>query len=157
MSKNSQTKMNTFTQELGKLLSLKIDSYLKKYHKGIESLFFNQFIHCAYEGEMNISHIRRGARARRHFEDNLGINLFGFYLNLVGLTKNREIQYSFFCTTNFYDTEESEALNLNLVGQVISIENEETLWFLQDIEDDILDKHILKIQKLISTATKRMR
>lgn len=157
MSKNSQTKMNTFTKELGKLLSLKIDSYHKKYYKGIESSFFNEFIHCPYEGEMDISHIRGAARARHHFEDNLGINLFGFDLNFIGLTKNREIQYSFLCTTNFFETEDWESINLNLVGQVISIEDEETLWFLQDIEDKILDNYILKIQKLISTATKRMR
>lgn len=156
MSRNSQIKMNTFTKELGKLLSLKIDSYHKKYYKGIEASFFNTFINCPYEGEMDTSHMRSAARTRHHFEDNLGINLFGFELNFVGLTKNREIEYSFLCLTNFFEAEECESIHLSLVGQVISIDDE-SLWFLQDIEDKIFDTFILKIQKLILNAEKRKR
>lgn len=149
MSKQSQKKLSDFINKLGELISIKISSYHKKYNKGIEISFINPFIYCPYEGEFGTEFIRSAAQTRQHFEENLKTDLFNIGLNCIGLTKNRDIEYSFHCGIYFTKKEDGELLEFTLVGQVIKLENQESLQYLKNIDDEILDGHLVKIKNLI--------
>jgi hypothetical protein len=151
MAKNSQTRINEFTNELGKLLYLKIASYNKKYHKGIDVLFFNAFIHCPVEDESGYNFIKNAALARQHFEKHLDIGLFDIALNCIGLTKTKQIEYSLYCYKDFIEVDNEGFLELTLVDEIIYIEDPDSLAYLKNIDTEIFDEIILKIQKLIST------
>ena len=149
MSKKSQNKLNKFIKELGRLISIKISSYHKKYNNGIETSFINPFIYCPYEGEFGTEFIRSAARTRQRFEEHLHTELFDIGLNCIGLTKNRDIEYSFHCDIYFAKKEDGELLEFTLVGQVINLENQESLQYLNNIDDEIFDRLLVKIKKLI--------
>jgi hypothetical protein len=155
MSRNSQTKMNTFTKELGNLLSLKIDSYHKKYCKGIEFLFLNAFIHCPYEGESCYDSNRSAARTRQHFEEHLDIGLFDIALNCISITKSKEIEYSFYCNKDFIEKDNEDILEFTVINQKINIEDVDSFSYLRSIDNEVLDKLILKIKNLISIEAKK--
>jgi hypothetical protein len=135
-----------FVNELGILLRIRINQYHRKFNKDNESNFLNKFIICPEIGDHDLDHIRHPALERKHFNDNLGIQLSVFDFNHISLANNK-IKYSFSVFPDFIDNDDDgDLLEFSLIEDKITFYDQDMIDFLESCDDETLNQIILKVQ-----------
>jgi len=143
-----------FVEELGNLLSIRISQYLHKYKNGSEANFINQLIMCPHFEDYDIDYIHYPALTRKHFEENLNIDLTYFELNQLHLKSDMKVEYSFSCYPYFIEDEiEANALEFALVANQITFYDQDMINFLETYGDDVWNKLTQELRKEISFGT----
>jgi hypothetical protein len=156
-SSETSTLVKEFLSEFGKLLSIRISRYLEKYFDNNEFDFFNQFVICPSEENLDPDYMDKPAQARSHFEKNLKIEFVKLEIEVLELTKDCKIQYTFDFYPDFLDDLREEEFGdfcgFSLVGSELEFLNTDFLNALELIDESSLRSLIGDIQGEISFGT----
>jgi hypothetical protein len=143
-----------FVAELGKLLSIRISQYIRKFKQDDESKFLNEFIICPYQDDFDRGQIQYPANARKHFEEKLDVGFSYFELSGLSLTNEKFIEYSITCYPVFLEEDyEGDSLEFRLVKDKINFYDQSMIDFLEDYDDEIWKIIVRDVQKEISFGT----
>jgi len=147
-----------FVEQLGTLLSIRINQYIRKYHGGSESIFFNQFVVCPDDDSRSDNKLLKyPAASRNHFVENLNLRFTNIELSNIALTNDKKIQYSLTCYPEFIvDEYDGDYLEMTLVENKLTIEGQIMINILENSSHVTFKSLVKKIQQEISFETLKM-
>jgi hypothetical protein len=143
-----------FVNELGKLFSIRIAQYIRKFRDNDEGKFINEFIICPPWEFYDEDLIRYAALARKDFEENLNIKFCQFDVTNVAFRSDKFIEYYFAFFPHFLDEENDEDyLRFSVVGNKITFRHQSMIDCLESYEDADWRSVILKVQNELILGT----
>jgi hypothetical protein len=104
--------IDDFFNQLAILFSIRINDYFRKYKN--ETDFFNQFVICPEDYEDQNDIVDEVISARKHFEENLAINIYDIHLFSVIINSEKQIEYYFHIFPTFLNTNYDNILEFAL-------------------------------------------
>jgi hypothetical protein len=143
--------LSNFVTELGKLLSIRISQYHRKFYGGNEYEFFNRFIVCPCDEESDGYIIGELYRLKQHFDANLGVVFTKIYLSNLYLTCDGKVQYCLTFEPDFIDTTgDIEFIDFTLLGDKISFLGQQIVEVLESFSEESWTKVVRVVQKELS-------